>query len=81
MNLLAEKFHKIRSYNNIFLKIFGVRLSLFHDVLTGFDIVKFDDTLKEKYGNYEDEETSMSDFIQKQFGDSGRKLIELLIKQ
>lgn len=43
------------------------------------DIVKFDDKLHRKLGDYEEKGLSMRDIIKKTYGDKGVKLIEQLL--
>ena len=43
------------------------------------DIVKFDDKLHRKLGDYEEKGLSMRDIIKKTYGDKGVKLIEELL--
>lgn len=43
------------------------------------DIVKFDDKLHRKFGDYEEDGLSMRDIVKKNYGDAGLKLIEQLI--
>jgi len=75
MKQLIEKFHRTKQYAGEFFNIFGVSMKNFHEPISGFDIIKFDDFLKKKYSNYEDNKTSMKDFIKKKYG---KKAIELI---
>lgn len=79
MKEIIERFRKIKSHSSEFFKTFSVQLSKFTDPYTGFNIVAFDDYLQNKYGNYEDNKTSMADFIKKKYGMRAVKLIENLI--
>jgi len=76
---LAERFNKIKNKNTEFFGFFGISLQKFHNAITGFDIIKFDNYLKNKYDNYEDGRTSTKDFIKKKFGEKAVNLIEKLI--
>lgn len=49
--------------------------------ILGFDIIKFDDSLKSKYGNYENEKISMSIFIEKKFGKKAVRFINRLLNK
>jgi len=74
-----KRFHNIKSHSSEFFKTFSVQLSKFTNPFTGFNIVAFDDYLQKRYGNYEDNKTSMADFIKKEYGMRAVKLIENLI--
>jgi len=76
---LAERFNKIKNSNTEFFGFFGISLKRFHNSITGFDIIEFDNYLKNKYGDYEDGKTSTKDFIKKKFGKKAVNLIEKLI--
>lgn len=43
------------------------------------DLIKFDDILHRKFGDYEEDGLSMRDIVKKNYGDAGLKLIEQLI--
>jgi len=79
MEKIITKFHENKSHSREFNQTFNTNLSNFLNPLTGFDIIAFDDRLKNQYGNYEDGKTSMSDFIKKKFGENAIKLIDKLI--
>jgi len=70
---------KNKKYYEEFYKTFGIYLKHFLDPISGFDIIKFDEYLKNKYGDYEDGETSMEDFVEKTFGKDAVALIRKLI--
>lgn len=76
MNIFTEKFTKVKSLNPEFIRIFGISLKNYHNIITGFDLVKFDDYLINKYGKYKG---SMADFIELKFGQEGINLIKKLI--
>ena len=62
-----------------FKTIFGWSIMNYFNPIYGFDITKFDDDLKERYGDYEDEKTSLKDFIEDKFGDNAVGVIKKLI--
>jgi hypothetical protein len=62
-----------------FKAIFGWQIMNYFSLLYGFNITKFDDDLKEQYGDYEDGATSLKDFIKDKFGDNAVGVIEKLI--
>lgn len=72
----AKKLHDNKSQ---FLATFGINLFQFFHPITGFDVVGFDDWLKEHVENYEDGKTSMKAFISKKYGKSAVNLIERLL--
>jgi len=74
MNKYAERFGKIKSHANEFTRIFGRSLANYHDFILGFDVIKLDTDLKVP------DNMSMRDFIQKEYGENGVKLIEKLNK-
>ena len=43
------------------------------------DLIKFDDILHRKFGDYEGQGLSMKDIIKREYGDAGINLIEQLI--
>lgn len=56
-----------------FQATFGVPLHRFWNVITGFDVIKFDDWLKTPDG------TSTRDYITSKYGDQATKLTESLL--
>ena len=62
-----------------FKTIFGRQVMDYFSPLDGFDIIKFDDDLKERYGDYEDGKTSLNDFIEGKFGADAVGVIKKLI--
>jgi len=58
-----------------FQRIFGVNFSLYWDNLLGFDIVKFDNEVVQA-----DENESMSEAIQKKWGQEGHDMILKLLQ-
>jgi len=73
MDNIKKKFHKIKSYNKQFCSIFGLQLSDYHDILTGFDICKFDKDIDCPDG------ISLKDWIKQEYGDNAALIIEQLI--
>mgnify|MGYP006872997651 CR=1 FL=1 len=83
---MAYKFSETHLLNDKFQSIFGVGLMSFYDGLMSvvsrhlcIDILKFDDWLYEKYGEYEDNGQSMEDVVREHYGDKGVDLINGLI--
>ena len=70
----------INSYEQQFKLYFKQSLRKFYHPLFGFDIIKFDEEMKSKFGYIEDGKTSCSDFVSKTFGNDAVKLINNLIK-
>lgn len=62
-----------------FKAIFGWQIMNYFDPFYGFDITKFDDALKEQYGDYEDGTTRLKDFVKDKFGANAVGIIEKLI--
>ncbi len=62
-----------------FKVVFGWQIMNYFDPFYGFDITKFDDALKERYGDYEDGTTSLKDFVKDKFGENAVGIIEKLI--
>ena len=80
---MEYKFSEIYKLNEKFFAIFGIGFKEFYDGMMSvalkhlcIDIIKFDDWLHEKYGNYEDSGQSMKELIQEKCGEKGVKLIE-----
>jgi hypothetical protein len=46
-----------------------------------FDVLKFDDWLHEKFGDYEDEHKSMKNVVFEHFGENAANLIDALIDE
>ena len=70
---LKERMKQL-DYNMSFLRIFGIRLSLFFpNVILGFDVVKFDDWIKPE------ENESTYEAIARKFGDPGVDIIKKLL--
>lgn len=77
------KCHEVRVRFNT---LFGVEFRTFYDgILTiafgalKIDILKFDDHLHEKHGQYEEKGMSMAELITKEYSTEARKLIQELI--
>lgn len=69
-----------------FVGVFHMPIVDFYDPLLSWvsgkfmiDIVKFDDDMHRKFGEYEDQGLSMKDIIKQHYGDAGLNLIEQLI--
>lgn len=83
---MEYKFSETHLLNDKFQSIFGVGFKPFYDGLMSvalkhlcIDILKFDDWLHERHGDYEDNGQSMEDVIREHYGDKGVKLINELI--
>lgn len=68
-----------------FVKYFGVSFKNFHDRVLSYsfghaviDVIKFDDWLREKFGEYENEGKSMKNIILEKFGKDALELIKNL---
>ena len=70
--LKNKKLH--HDHNQEFLQIFHVSISSYWDIMTGFDVVKFDDYIKPIEGV-----ESTADAIKRQYGDRALELVSLLI--
>ena len=67
-------------YEQPFKSYFKQSLRIFYHPIFGFDIIKFDEEMKTKFGYIEDNKTSCADFVSKNFGEDAKKLIDNLIK-
>jgi len=83
---MEYKFSETHKLNDKFRGIFGISFKDFYDGLMSvasnhlcIDIIKFDDWLHEKHGNYEDSGQSMEELIREKYGEKGVKLIEDLM--
>lgn len=79
---MAYKFSETGKLGDEFQRVFGIGFKPFYDRLMSFaskqlciDILKFDEWLHERHGNYEDAGQSMDDCIREHYGDEGVKLI------
>ena len=84
---MAYKFSDTHKLNEKFRRIYGVGFNDFYDGLMSvasghicIDVIKFDDWLHDKYGNYEDSGQSMKELIRDKYGEQSVKLIEDLIE-
>lgn len=82
---MAYKFTETNRVNDEFTKVFGIGFKPFYDGLVSLatnrlwiDIVKFDEWLQKKHGNYEDDGKSMMDVIREHYGDKGVELVDAL---
>ena len=82
---MAYKFSETSKVNDEFTKVFGIGFKPFYDGLASvatkqlwIDVLKFDEWLRKKHGNYEDEGKSMNDVIREHYGDKGVKLVGAL---
>lgn len=82
---MVYKFTETNKVNDEFTKVFGIGFKPFYDGLVSvatkqlwIDVLKFDEWLQKKHGNYEDEGRSMNDVIREHYGDKGVKLVDAL---
>jgi len=76
---LPAKHRRIMKARKEFKAIFGIDLTCFYrSVVTGFDVVEFDDWLQANVEKYPEGE-SMRDFILRKYGKKAVKLVEELI--
>jgi len=80
------KFSELNKLGDKFMAVFGIGFKPFYDGLMSvaskqlcIDIMKFDEWLHKKHGNYEDAGQSMDDCIREHYGDEGAKLINEVI--
>lgn len=83
---MAYKFSETGKLGDEFQRVFGIGFKPFYDGLMSvvskqlcIDIMKFDEWLHEKQGNYEDAGQSMDDCIREHYGEEGVKLINEVI--
>jgi hypothetical protein len=83
---MAYKFSETGKLGDEFQRVFGIGFKPFYDGLMSvaskqlcIDILKFDEWLHEKHGNYEDAGQSMDDCIREHYGDEGARLINEVI--
>ncbi|MBQ8713102.1 MAG: hypothetical protein IJ551_09845 [Prevotella sp.] len=82
---MAYKFSETNKVNDEFTKVFGIGFKPFYDGLVSIatkqlwiDIVKFDEWLHKKHGNYEDSGKSMMDVVREHYGNEGARLVDAL---
>ena len=71
--LMQSRHVSYQKHERRFRRIFGVSMRPFLDLMTGFDIVRFDDWMKTPDG------TSTSDFLRKTYGDEAHDLVTGLL--
>ena len=63
-----------------FSATFGVDLKRFYtNIYVGFDVVKFDDWMRENVEAYDEDKESMADFIVRKYGDDARAMVKSFI--
>lgn len=74
------------AFKRKFAKLFEVSIGDFYDPLLSLlfgrwmiDLIRFDQYLHSKFGNYEAEGLSMEEFVTMRFGNEASKLLEDLI--
>ena len=82
---MAYKFTETNKVNDEFTKVFGIGFKPFYDGLVSIatkqlwiDIVKFDEWLQKKHGDYEAEGKSLMDAVREHYGDEGVRLVDAL---
>lgn len=73
MSFILENVKRRDKYNDRFQRVFGTRLSLYWDNITGFDVIKFDD------GWIKSGDGSMHDAVLEKYGEEGVQIIKGLI--
>lgn len=83
---MAYKFSETGKLGDKFQRVFGIGFKPFYDGLMSvaskqlcIDILKFDEWLHKKHGDYEDAGQSMDDCIREHYGEEGVKLINEVI--
>lgn len=83
---MAYKFSELNKLGDKFMAVFGIGFKPFYDGLMSvaskqlcIDILKFDEWLHKKHGDYEDAGQSMDDCIREHYGEEGVKLINEVI--
>lgn len=62
-----------------FMKLFNLPILKYWHPVFGFDIIRFDEAMKSKFGYIEDGKTSCRDFVAKRFGGDAADFIDGLI--
>ena len=73
-DFLASNHEKRKRYSSRFQRTFGRQLSGFFDLLTGFDVIKFDDEIAQPPDG-----VSTREVVQERWGDEGVNIILGLI--
>ena len=77
---LRAKHLRIMKARKKFTEVFGVDVKKFYDnIFIGFDVIGFDDYLREKVEAYDEDKESMSDFLIRRFGDEANKMVKSFI--
>ena len=83
---MTYKFSETGKLGDEFQRVFGIGFKPFYDGLMSvaskqlcIDILKFDEWLHKKHGDYEDAGQSMDDCIREHYGDEGARLINEVI--
>ena len=86
INRISQK-SKLKAFMHESHSIFGLKLmdyfdeGLLHKGVLLFDILKFDDWLHGKFGDYEDGYKPMKDVVFEHFGENAANLIDALIDE
>jgi hypothetical protein len=73
-----NKIPQFKPHLEKFREVFGISLQPYVHPIYGFELIKFDNFLIEKYGDYMDGKTNMSNFVEQKFGQEGKELLEIL---
>jgi hypothetical protein len=65
----------------VFYQYFQTNCMRFWHPMFGFDIIKFDNLMKSKFGYVEDDKTSLKDFLTQKFGEGASSLINSFLSQ
>lgn len=83
---MAYKFSELNKLGDEFQRVFGIGFKPFYDGLMSvaskqlcIDIMKFDEWLHEKHGDYENAGQSMDNCIREHYGEEGARLINEVI--
>jgi len=68
-----------KEFEPLFQKYFNCSLRKFFHPMFGFDIVRLDDYMKQRFGYIEDGKTSLSDFIAAKFDANAVSLVKSLL--
>ena len=75
-NKLRQDF--VGTFHMTIVDVYGPLMSFVTNTFQ-VDLIKFDDILHRKFGDYEGQGLSMKDIIKREYGDAGINLIEQLI--
>lgn len=77
---LRARHLRLLKQRKAFEETFQVSLKKFYEnAFTGFDLIAFDDWLRENVEAYDDCKESMQDFIARKYGENAAKMVESFI--